>query len=310
MENNQNKLAIALKGAAMGMAEVIPGVSGGTIAFITGIYETLINSIKAVLSPDIFGVLKNEGLAGAWRHINGPFLLPLGIGMVSGIITGVLGISHLLEHFPTVVWGLFFGLIVASVPFIGSKVTKWDVGSIVAFLTATALAAFISLANPTQGSDSLLFVFISGAIAISALVLPGISGSFILLLMGMYTVVFSAASDLIKTQDLDSLLILGVFSLGCLVGLGLFSRFLSWLFEHHKNKTLALLTGFLVGSLLKIWPWRNVVQTRVNSKGEEVPFIESNVLPAAYEGEPMTIAVIIAMVAGMILVGLMAKAEK
>jgi len=298
MEKWSSQLTLILKGMAMGIAEVIPGVSGGTIAFITGIYERLINTIKTILGPEIFKSLRHDGLLGAWKKADGLFLTMLLGGMVLGIGVGVFGVTHLLENYPELLWAFFFGLIIASALYIGRQVTKWGAVEITILVIGVAVAYFITVASPAQGSESLVMVFIAGTIAISALILPGISGSFILLLMGMYTLIIPTVKDALKTFNPDSLVILVVFALGCLLGLATFSRVLSWTFKNYHNQTLALLTGFMIGSLNKIWPWRNVLEYRTNSKGEEVPFIEKSVLPSAYDGDPYVLGVIILMLVG------------
>ena len=240
---------------AMGMAEVIPGVSGGTIAFITGIYEKLLNTIKA-FGPELFQSFKEGGVQLAWKTINGNFLIGLVGGMVFGIVVGVFGITHLLDNYPILLWAFFFGLIIASAIYVGKQVKSWNWSSIVAIILGAAFAYWITIAVPAEGNTALWFVFLSGMIAISALILPGISGSFILLLLGMYTYIVPTVKNALTTFEGESLVILGVFGLGCLVGLATFSRVLSWTFKHYENTTLALLTGFMIGSLNKIWPWR------------------------------------------------------
>ena len=306
----KERITLLFKGLAMGIAEVIPGVSGGTIAFITGIYETLLRSIKSILGPEAWQSWRRDGLAGAWRQANGPFLVPLITGMVIGLVTGVFGVSHLLENYPPVIWAFFFGLILASVLFIGRQVGKWDIRTWAGFLLAALVAYFITEASPAQGPEALWFVFLSGALAISALMLPGISGSFILLLLGMYTYIIGTVKEVLQRFTLEKAALLFVFGLGCLVGLASFSRVLSWLFAHHRKSTLATLTGFMLGSLNKVWPWRNVVQYRVNSKGEQVPFLEDNVLPVAYEGEPLVVWAIGAAILGFLLVFLLERLDK
>lgn len=297
MKEKPQHLQNVLKGMAMGIAEVIPGVSGGTIAFITGIYEKLINTIKA-FDFSLIATFRKDGFAGIWQQINGTFLVSLLLGMAIGIVVGVFGVTHLLETFPQLLWAFFFGLIVSSAIYIGRQVGSWGIGEIGALIFGIGLAYYITVASPAQGNEALWFVFISGAIAISALLLPGISGSFILLLMGMYTFILPTMKEALRTFDPQSLTIMVVFGLGCLTGLVTFSRVLSWTFKNYKNPTLALLTGFMVGSLNKIWPWRNVISTRINSKGEEVPFMETTVMPGQFEGEPMVIGVILLMIVG------------
>lgn len=259
MEKKSSTLALILKGMAMGMAEVVPGVSGGTIAFITGIYERLIDTIKHILGPEVWRSLRQDGLVSAWQRANGTFMLFLLIGMAVGIIVGVFGITHLLEHYPILLWAFFFGLIVASAVYIGRQVERWRSSEVAVLVVGTIVAYIITIASPAEGSTQLWMVFLSGMIAISALILPGISGSFILLLMGMYTIIIPTIKTALKTLAPESLVVLGVFGLGCLIGLATFSRVLSWTFKHYHNLTLAVLTGFMLGSLNKIWPWRKAV---------------------------------------------------
>ncbi len=285
----------------MGIAEIIPGVSGGTIAFITGIYEKLLDSIKA-FKPSLLTTLKNDGIKGVWEEVNGTFLVTLVGGMGVSIVLFINVITYLLENHKELLWAFFFGLIVASAVFIGRQIQKWDVVSISLMVFGIAIAYYITVATPSQGNEALWFVFLSGAIAISALILPGISGSFILLLMGMYTYILPTVSDALKTFATDKLIVVGVFGLGCLTGLLTFANLLSWTFKNYKNQTLAILTGFMIGSLNKVWPWRNVLSTRINSKGEEVPFLEESVLPGAYNGEPFIIGAIVLMIVGFIVV--------
>ncbi|MCR9287813.1 MAG: DUF368 domain-containing protein [Bacteroidetes bacterium] len=301
MKNQPSNFKLALKGMAMGIAEVIPGVSGGTIAFITGIYEKLINTIKA-FSPALILVFKKAGVKGVWTTINGNFLTTLLIGMAAGVVLGVFGVTHILETYPQLLWAFFFGLIIASSIYIGKQVEKWDIVAIISLILGIAVAYYITVASPAQGNEALWFVFISGMIAISALILPGISGSFILLLMGMYTFIIPTVKSALSTFDTQSLIIVGVFGMGCLVGLATFSRVLSWTFKNYRNPTLALLTGFMIGSLNKLWPWRNVLEYRENSKGDMVPFLEQSVMPSSFEGEAMVIGAIISMIFGFIIV--------
>ncbi len=296
----------------MGMAEVIPGVSGGTIAFITGIYFRLINAIKTILGPGLLHTVKEDGLLAAWKTIDGNFLFFLIGGMVVGILGGVFGISFLIENYPELVWAFFFGLIIASAIFIGQQVTHWKWQQILLLLVGIGVAYYITVATPASGSESKIFVFFAGAIAISALILPGISGSFILLLLGIYQFILhdTLKEGVIENQDISAIITLGIFALGCLVGLATFSRVLSWTFKHYANTTLALLTGFMIGSLNKIWPWRNVLQYRTNSDGEQVPFLEKSVLPAQYEGDPQVLYVVIAILIGFAIVFILGRLGK
>ena len=317
MNQSSSHLQTALKGMAMGMAEVIPGVSGGTIAFITGIYERLLNAIKAI-GPEAIKAWKKEGIAGAWKALDGNFLLALGGGMAAGIVIGVLGISLLLENYPPVVWGFFFGLIIASALYIGRQISSWDVRQVLGLLVGAGVAYYITTISPANGSEALWFVFICGAIAISALILPGISGSFILLMMGMYTyIVTDTLKAALTTLDPSKILVMFVFALGCLTGLATISRVLSWTFRNYRDLTLATLTGFILGSLNKIWPWRNPIEWLRDDNGniimeEGIPkkiLMEANVLPGGYDGgEAFVIATVITGLLGFIAVFLLDRA--
>lgn len=313
-EKSNISISAILKGAAMGIAEVIPGVSGGTIAFITGIYERLINAIKSV-DGQALKLLFSFKLKQFFRHIDGTFLLVLGLGMFLGIAVGVLGVGYLLEEYPAPVWAFFFGLIIASAIYIGKQITKWNVGPILGIMLGCAIALGITYISPAEGSTNLLWVFACGAIAISALILPGVSGSFILLLLGMYTVVRGAAESVMLDQDSASIFIILAFMMGCVIGLVSFSRVLSYAFKHYKNLTLSILTGFMIGSLRKIWPWRNVDSYLDKSTMEIVSYDntnplpddiqvlkEMNVMPSDFIGDPQTLLVIVSGVVGFILI--------
>ncbi len=289
---------------AMGMAEVVPGVSGGTIAFITGIYERLLEAIKS-FHPSLIGVFKREGVSGVWTAIHGWFLLSLLGGMAVGIIIGIFGITWLIEHHPQAIWSFFFGLILASAIWISRQMDQWSWKDVAGLILAALLAYWITIASPAAGTESLWFVLICGMIAISAMLLPGISGSFLLLLMGMYTVVIGHVKGFLETFSLEHGLVVGVFGIGCLIGLAGFSRILTWVFRHFHNLALAILTGFMIGSLNRLWPWKVVVSTRTNSHGEEVPFLEKSVLPSEFPGDPQLWTVGICVLLGFGLVWLM-----
>lgn len=294
----------------MGIAEVIPGVSGGTIAFITGIYGTLLSSIKNILGPESWIALKKEGVAGWWKKISGSFLIFLIAGMIGGLVIGIFGITYLLDTFPLLLWSFFFGLILASAVYVGQKVPHWNLYNLIILAIGFGIAFSLTFLQPGMGKENMWFVFLSGAIAISALILPGVSGSFILLLLGMYTIVLPAAKSALTNFDPASLQLLAFFATGCLIGLALFSRILSWAFKNYEGLTLALLTGFILGSLGKIWPWRNVLTYRTNSKGESVPFLEDIVWPGKFEGDPMIIGCLLAILLGILVVYLFGKLEK
>lgn len=269
----QQRVLLYLKGMAMGAADVVPGVSGGTIAFISGIYEELLASIKAI-GPHTLTVLRKEGLAAAWRQINGTFLLTLLAGIGTSVVLLVRPITWALEHEPVLIWSFFFGLVFASVYICGRKVRRWNVASVVGFLVGTAAAGVIAFLGVATAPDSYLFYLMAGAVAICAMILPGISGSFILLLMGAYGPVMNA----IKTFDLG---LIAVFGAGCILGLMGFSRVLSWMFARFHDLTTATLSGFLLGSLVIIWPWKQVISVRESSHGLQ-PLLRENVLPGDY----------------------------
>lgn len=287
---------ISLKGIAMGAADVVPGVSGGTIAFITGIYEELLDTINAV-NLEALKKLKTEGLKGFWQHINGNFIIALFLGIGVSIASLAKLITYLMSNHPILLWSFFFGLILASIYLVGKKIAKWDIAKVIGLLIGTAVAFYITLLPPMENPDALWYVFLSGAIAICAMILPGISGSFILLLLGSYQLILSSIKDL-------KLTIIAVFGAGCVVGLLSFSKLLSWMFKKYHDLTIAILTGFLVGSLNKIWPWKFTISNRTNSHGEVVPFIQENVLPSNFEGDAQIgIAVLMALIGlGLILV--------
>lgn len=248
MANFFKCVTVAFKGACMGAADVIPGVSGGTIAFIMGIYGELLNSIKSI-NGEAFRLFFSGKFVAFWKHINGTFLASLFAGILISVFSLARLMKYLLEFHPIPLWSFFFGLILASAVYILKGLDKWNVQNIISLLAGVATGAFICLASPGQTPDELWFVFLSGSIAICAMILPGISGSFILLLLGKYEFVMSAVSSL-------NIPVLLVFALGCAVGIVSFSHFLSWLLKKYYMLTIALLSGFMLGSLLKVWPWK------------------------------------------------------
>ena len=316
MERQKGKsvIGLMLRGLAMGIAEVIPGVSGGTIAFITGIYQTLLDTIKSV-NVELFRLLAKGKFAAIWQQLNGRFLLFLIAGMGIGIVAGVFFISHLLETTPEPLWGFFFGLVLASVGYMWTQITRFKPVYILLFLIGALISYLVTTLTPAGGSTSLVFVFFSGAIAISALILPGISGSFILLLLGMYGIIIPEVKMVLSDPNSKSLVLVAVFALGCLTGLMSFSRILSYTFKHYSNGTLATLTGIMLGSLPKIWPWRNPILLMDETTGKQVvPDLsnfnftdlenakllkELNVLPTEYFAEPRTAITVVAFVIGI-----------
>ncbi len=291
-------LGIYLRGLAMGAADIVPGVSGGTIAFITGIYDELIQNLKSI-NLNALICLKNQGLRAFWQQINGAFLLSLGLGLISAIALLANGIHYLLQTYPAYLWSFFFGLILASALFILKQITHWHIRDILALTIGTIIASTISLATPTSIQASPSIIFLAGSIAICAMILPGISGSFILLLMGLYLPILEAVKNL-------ELVTISLFLIGAATGLGLFVRLLSYLLTHYHNSLLSLLTGFMIGALFKVWPWKETVSTRLNSKGEEVPFIQTNQLPDITNYESLLLCLIL-FALGMLLVWLLEK---
>lgn len=274
MQGGKDRALLFLKGMAMGAADVVPGVSGGTIAFITNIYETLIDSIHAI-GPKTLVILKNEGIARAWSSFNGNFLLVLFLGILTSVISLAKLITHLLDTYPVLVWSFFFGLIIVSAIFVGRQIRDWNALKLIGLVLGTAAAWQLSELTPTEVQATPVIIFFSGALAICAMILPGVSGSFILLMLGMYSYVLGA----IKSLDIATM---GIFAAGCLVGLLSFSRLLNWLLKHYHEMTMAVLTGVMLGSLNKVWPWKHTLSFRTNSHGEQVPLLQENVTPAQF----------------------------
>ncbi|MGF1704886.1 DUF368 domain-containing protein [Enterovibrio baiacu] len=295
------------KGMAMGAADVVPGVSGGTIAFITGIYDTLLESIRRV-NPSLFSKWRKEGFAAVWTHVNGTFLCSLLAGILTAILTLAKAVSYALTEHPVIIWAFFFGLIVASAIHMIKQVDRWAIGEIALAIGGAVFAYGITVANPITLEFSMLTVFIAGSIAICAMILPGISGSFILLLLGMYAPVL----DAVKSFNLP---ILALFALGCVVGILSFSHVLSWLLNNYRSLTIAFLTGLLIGALGKVWPWKEAISFRINSSGEKVPLVEKVLSPSAFEaatGQPsqLMIAIVMMIVGFGIVIGLEKVSEK
>ncbi|MGB0391603.1 MAG: DUF368 domain-containing protein [Salibacteraceae bacterium] len=291
MRSLKDYLLITLKGMAMGAADVVPGVSGGTIALIAGIYKELIDTLTS-LNFDLIKVIKKDGLVAAFNAINGKFLLALISGIAISILSLAKIFNYLLHNEPVLVWAFFFGLIVASVWLIGTRVSKWSLGNWVALIIGAIISFGVTVVSPAQGPDTMWYLFLSGVLAFVAMILPGISGSFILLLLGAYHLILGKVSTLldgVKAMDFTIILTngleLGLFAIGGIVGLLSFSRVLKWMFEKYENRTLALLTGFLIGSLNKVWPWKEVQEVFVKHAGEAnekvIPLVEKNVLPNA-----------------------------
>ena len=257
MHTIKNYLTVGIKGACMGAADVIPGVSGGTIAFITGIYDQLVGSIASI-NAEAFRLLLQGRFKDFWRHINGGFLLSLIAGIGLSVITLAGLMQMLLTTYPIQTWAFFFGLIVASSIFILRGISGWHLREYLMVILGVLLGATVCTLSPTQTPDGLWFIFLSGAIAICAMILPGISGSFILLILGKYQYIMGCISDLVSGTDVArNLMVLGVFAVGALVGIIGFSKLLHWLLARWNKEVLIVMAGFIIGSLVKIWPWGN-----------------------------------------------------
>ena len=270
-----NYLITFLKGVAMGAADVVPGFSGGTIAFITGIYDTLLESIRRI-NPSLVSIIKKDGFKAAFQHINGIFLVVLFSGILFSIATLAKLISWLLEHHPIPLWSFFFGLILVSVFHMLKQVQTKSISRFIFLLFGVGFAYAITVLHPLELEPSSLNILIVGAVAICAMILPGISGSFILLLLGMYAPILGA----VKSLEINILLL---FALGCICGLLSFSHLLSWLLNRFRDITLVFLTGLMIGTLPKIWPWKETLSWRINSKGEQVPLLQHNLSPTEFE---------------------------
>jgi len=264
---------LSVKGMCMGAADVVPGVSGGTIAFITGIYDELINSIKSINAASLKMFFTGKW-GEFWKMINGKFLLFLLAGIGISVFSLAKIITWLLVAYPVLVWSFFFGLVLASTWFVGKDVKErnWKTG--LGFLLGAALAFYITVATPAETPSHFLFIFLCGAIAICAMILPGISGSFILVLLGKYFFIMEA----VKTLDLK---VIAIFGIGACVGITSFSRLLSYALSHMRNITLAVLSGFMLGSLNKVWPWK-----------ETIGGIEQNVAPNAFVWQAVCLALL------------------
>jgi len=289
---------IILKGMGMGAADVIPGVSGGTIAFITGIYEELVHSIKNINYRTI-STLWKEGIPAFWKAVNGNFL----ISVVGGILISVLTLARLLEYIlvnhPVLIWSFFFGLIIGSAIFIARSIEKWSVGTVISLVAGGTIAWVITSITPAETTEAWWFIFLSGAIAICAMILPGISGSFILLLLGKYQFILNALNE-------GRITVIAVLLMGALTGIISFSHLLSWLLKKFHHLTIALLAGFMIGSLNKIWPWKFTIEEYLDSHGIAQPLVQKNVFPGRFAEavgtDPQLVWAILLALAGFLLI--------
>ncbi|MEP1215031.1 MAG: DUF368 domain-containing protein [Marinobacter sp.] len=295
---SHHPFAVFLRGMAMGAADIVPGVSGGTIAFITGIYFRLLEAIGAAPQA-VFRHLPRGQLEALWRACDGTFLLSLLTGIIVSIATLASAISFILAEYPILIWSFFFGLIVASVWHVGRQVRQYVPSLLLPFLAGVLFAWWVTTLPASQIAPSAMVFFGAGALAICAMILPGISGSFILVLLGMYVPVL----DAIRALDLGTLVI---FAGGCLVGLLSVARLITWAFRHFHDPVLALLTGFMVGALNKVWPWKETLTWRTNSAGEQVPLNEASISPLGYAEmtgqDPQLLLAVLCAVVGLLLV--------
>ena len=294
----KSNFILYLKGIGMGAADIVPGVSGGTIALITGIYEELISSIKNI-NPRLIKTLFKKGVKEFWIELNGTFFIILLSGIATSVILLAQIIVFLLDSHEFKIWGFFFGLIIASAYIILKDIQTLDINKVCIVILGIAIAASVVLSDTTTLPNTDIYIFFTGSIAITAMILPGISGSFILLLLSKYEFIINAI------KDFDIRIIL-VFGLGCIFGLLIFSRFLHFLFQNYKDNLLALLSGFLIGSLLKVWPFRQTVKTITNSDGIEDAVITQPVLPTSQDIESIAMFIIFS-ISGYLLINFIQK---
>jgi putative membrane protein len=272
---------------------VVPGVSGGTIAFITGIYEELVFSIKSIDLKALKYLFTGKWKS-FWNKINGSFLLAVFAGIFIAVISLAKVLEYLLENHPILIWSFFFGLILASSYVVSRKIEKWEYPKIVALVGGIGIAFYITSVTPTTTTDAPWFIFLSGSLAICAMILPGISGSFILLLLGKYAFALHAVNERIVLD----LILLGA---GAVVGIVLFANLLSWLLKKYHDLTIALLVGFMIGSLNKIWPWKETLETIV-LEGEVKPLVEKNVLPSLGQADDQLGMALLMALAGLAII--------
>lgn len=278
---------------AMGAADVVPGVSGGTIAFISGIYGELIDTISGA-NFSLLKIWKQQGFKAMWKKANAPFILALLSGILISFFSLMRLANYLLENHPIYVWAFFFGLVLASIWYVGKQIPALNFKVILSLIIGAAMAYYLTTLPPMGAASSNVFLFFAGAIAICAMILPGISGAYILVLLGAYKAVSEA------THNFD-FTVLGMVGLGAVFGLASFSRILKWLFANYSTVTLAVLTGFIAGSLNKIWPWKKVLET---SEIGDKSFVirEESVLPWNFEGDPHLFGAVGLMLAGFLII--------
>ncbi len=289
-EHLKRYILVALKGMGMGAADVVPGVSGGTIAFITGIYEELINSIRNI-GLEALRLFFTGRWKAFWKKINGNFLLAVFAGIFISVLSLARLLEYLLEHEPVLIWSFFFGLVLASSYVVSRKISRWDYARVVALVGGIGIAVYITSVTPTTTTGASWFVILSGGLASCAMILPGISGSFILLLLGKYAFALHAVNERI-------LLDLALLGAGAVTGLILFANLLSWLLRKYHDLTIAVLVGFMIGSLNKIWPWKETLET-ILVEGRIMPLVEKNRLPLPGNPEDQFMWALLLLAAGI-----------
>lgn len=303
IRNLKDYIIILAKGAAMGAADVVPGVSGGTIAFISGIYEELLDSIKSINLANV-KQLFSKGLKHFWGTINGNFLASLFLGIGISVFSLAKLLHFLLNEYPVLIWSFFFGLIIASAIYVLKQITKYDYKIVLGIIAGTLIAWLVTEITPVPevNSSPYWFVFLSGMVAICAMILPGISGSFILLLMGQYKFIISVVTDFKISYIIT-------FGLGAVIGLISFSNILSWLLKKYHNITVAFLSGFMIGSLNKVWPWKHTLLSHTNQYAEIIPIKQENVLPNVFfeltGKDPHTLYAILMAITGFLVIFLL-----
>ncbi len=259
-------ISTALKGFGMGTANVVPGVSGGTIALITGIYSRLVACISAFATPSIWKELFKGNLATWWKKVDGNFLTALFVGLVVSILTFAKIVTWSLVEYPVVTWAFFFGLIIVSTLYMLYDIKAWKLKDVLVLVIGFGLGLAFCFLTPTKTPQTAWFYFVSGAIAICTMILPGVSGSFLLQIFGNYDIVMAA----LDVTDLNwSVLV--PFALGCIIGIIAFSKFLKWLLAHYERPTMILLIGFVIGTLLKVWPWADAQAVEQAGHGLQIP---------------------------------------
>lgn len=301
VRNFSDYIIISFKGIAMGAADAVPGVSGGTIAFISGIYEELINTISNI-NFSLIKTLKNQGFSGFWKQCNGNFVVALLSGIIISYVSFMRLAKYLIENHAILIWSFFFGLIVASIFFVGKQIKTWNFAIFISLALGTLGAYYITTIPSMASNEHPMFLFLAGALAICAMILPGISGSFVLVILGAY----KTLSDALHDFDIKKI---ALFTLGTIFGILSFSHVLKWLFKHYYNITLAFLTGFIFGSLNKIWPWKEVLTWTESSSGNLTPLLEKSILPSAYKGDPQLVFAICLMFTGFLTIFILEKLD-